>query len=273
VTDGIPVTGGMPREDFQEQAVLYELGRLPVERRDQFEAELALRGEEGRRVLEGVRRAFARAGLGPGSTTVSAERAALAAVTARPIHRRRSSARGWPLLTLLAGILFVAALAWALTLRSERSRFERERLASTMALDSLGRRLAVRDSLDSSRPGATDLAPILASPDLTAIDLAGITGARGRLLAAGAGALLVAEEMPPLSEEGSYHLWTRTPGGLAAHVTSLGSAPGGYLLARFSDATFLRGARSILVTAESSAAGESPIGATMLQGLVPMALR
>jgi hypothetical protein len=60
---------------------------------------------------------------------------------------------------------------------------------------------------------------------------------------------------------------------VAAHVASLGSAPGGYLLARFSDATFLRGARGILVTAESGPAGESPTGATMLQGTVPMALR
>ena len=273
MTDGIPATGGMAREDFQEQAVLYELGRLPTERRDEFEAELAARGEEGRRVLEGVRRAFARAGLGPGSTTVSAERAALAAVTARPIRRHRSSSKGWPLIALLAGSLFVAALAWALTLRSERSGFERERLASAAAIDSLAREIAARDSLDSARPGATDLAPILGSPDLTAIDLTGATGARGRLLAAGDGALLVAEEMPPLSEEGSYHLWTRTPGGVAAHVTSLGSASGGYLLARFSDATFLRGARGILVTAESGPAGESPVGATMLQGLVPIALR
>lgn len=273
MTDGVPVPDGMSREDFQEQAVLYELGRLPIERRDQFEAELASRGEEGRRVLAGVRRAFARAGLGPGSTTVSAERAALTAVTARPIRRGRSRARGWPLIALFVGLLFIAALAWALTLRSERSRFERERRASAAVIDSLTREVAARDSLDSARPGATDLAPILASPDLTAIELVGATGARGRLLAAGDGALLVAEEMPPLSEEGSYHLWTSTPGGLAAHVTSLGSAPGGYLLARFSDATFLRGARGILVSAESGAAGDFPVGATMLQGLVPMALR
>jgi hypothetical protein len=56
-------------------------------------------------------------------------------------------------------------------------------------------------------------------------------------------------------------------------VTALGSAPGGYLLARFSDATFLRGASGILVTAESGPAGESPTGATMLQGPVPVALR
>ena len=263
----------MSREDFQEHAVLYELGRLPVERRDQFEAELAARGEEGRRVLEGVRRAFARAGLGPGSTTVSAERAALAAVTARPIRRRRSSSRGWPLIAILAGILFVAALAWALTLRSERSRFETEQRASAATVDSLAAELVARDSLDSARPGATDLAPILASADLTPLELTGASGARGRLLAAEDGALLVAEDMPPLSEEGSYHLWTRTPGGVMAHVTSLGSAPGGYLLARFSDATFLRGARGIVVTAESTPAGESPAGATMLQGFVPVALR
>ncbi|HJR54197.1 MAG TPA: hypothetical protein VJ982_10850, partial [Gemmatimonadota bacterium] len=56
-----PVTEGMSREDFQEQAVLYELGRLPADKRDAFEAELAARGEDGRRVMEGVRRAFARA--------------------------------------------------------------------------------------------------------------------------------------------------------------------------------------------------------------------
>jgi hypothetical protein len=56
-------------------------------------------------------------------------------------------------------------------------------------------------------------------------------------------------------------------------VTSLGSAPGGYLLARFSDATFLRGAGGIVITAESGPAGESPLGAIMLQGFVPAALR
>ncbi|HEU4463828.1 MAG TPA: hypothetical protein VFS53_02170 [Gemmatimonadota bacterium] len=272
MTEGMAPSEGMPREDFQEQAVLYELGRLPADRRDAFEAELAIRGEDGRRVLESVRRAFARAGLGPGSTTVSAERAALAAVTARPIRRRRSS-RGWPLVAVLAGILFVAALAWALVLRSERSGFERERHASEAAVDSLAREIAARDSLDSARPGATDLSPILASPDLAAIDLTGASGARGRLLAAADGALLVAEEMPPLSEEGSYHLWTRTPGGLAAHVTALGPAAGGYLLARFSDATFLRGADGVLVSAETGPAGDFPVGATMLQGFVPVSLR
>jgi hypothetical protein len=273
MTEGTAAGEGMPREDFQEQAVLYELGRLPIDRRDAFEAELAIRGEDGRRVLESVRRAFARAGLGPGSTTVSAERAALAAVTARPIRRRRSASRGWPLIAVLAGVLFVAALAWALVLRSERSGFELERRASAAAVDSLAREIAARDSLDSARPGATDLSPILASPDLTAVDLTGATGARGRLLAAEDGALLVAEDMPPLSEEGSYHLWTRTPGGVAAHVASLGSAAGGYLLARFSDATFLRGAAGVLVTAETGPAGESPAGATMLQGFVPATLR
>ena len=263
----------MPREDFQEQAVLYELGRLPVERRDAFEAELAARGEEGRRVLESVRRAFARAGLGPGSTTVSAERAALAAVTARPIRRRRSGFRGWPVIALLAGLLFLAALAWALVLRSERPAIERERRAAATTADSLAAELAARASLDSARPGATDLSPILASPNLAAVDLIGATGARGRLLAAADGALLVAEEMPPLSEEGSYHLWTRTPGGLAAHVAALGPAASGYLLARFSDATFLRGADGILVTAETGPAGDFPVGATMLQGSVPATLR
>lgn len=273
MTEGTAAGAGMPREDFQEQAVLYELGRLPADRRDAFEAELAIRGEEGRRALESVRRAFARAGLGPGSTTVSAERAALAAVTARPIRRRRSS-RGWPLIAALLGALLVAALAWALVLRSERSGIERERLASTATVDSLAREIATRDSLDSARPGATDLSPILASPDLTAIDLTGASGARGRLLAAADGALLVAEEMPPLSEEeGSYHLWTRTPGGLAAHVTALGPAAGGYLLARFSDATFLRGADGVLVSAETGPAGDFPVGATMLQGFVPVSLR
>lgn len=268
-----PPSEGMAREDFQEQAVLYELGRLPADRRDAFEAELAARGEDGRRVLEGVRRAFARAGLGPGSTTVSAERAALAAVTARPIRRRRSSSRGWPLIAVLGGLLFLGALAWALTLRAERSRYERERTAATAAADSLANEIATRDSLETARPGATDLAPIMASPDLTAIDLAGATGGRGRLFASGDGALLVVEEIPPLSEEGGYHLWTRTPGGLAAHVTSLGSAPGGYLLARFSDATFLRGTSGILVTAESGPAGVFPAGAVLLQGPVPVALR
>ena len=268
-----PATEGMPREDFQEQAVLYELGRLPVEKRDAFEAELAARGEDGRRVLEGVRRAFARAGLGPGSTTVSAERAALAAVTARPIRRRRSSSRGWPLIAILAGLLFVGALAWALTVRAERSRFERERSAAVAAADSLAREIKARDSLETSRPGATDLAPILASPDLSAIDLTGATGGRGRLFAAADGALLVVEEIPPLSEEGGYHLWTRTPGGMAAHVTALGSASAGYLLARFSDATFLRGAGGVLITAETGPAGAFPRGAVLLQGSVPIALR
>ena len=271
-SEGPPIEG-MPREDFQEQAVLYELGRLPADKRDPFEAELAARGEDGRRVLEGVRRAFARAGLGPGSTTVSAERAALAAVTARPIRRRRSSSRGWPLIAILAGLLFVGALAWALTLRAERSRFERERSAAVAVADSLARQGAQRDSLESARPGATDLAPIMASPDLTAVDLTGVTGGRGRLFAAEDGALLVVEEIPPLSEEGGYHLWTRTPGGMAAHVTTLGPAPAGYLLARFSDATFLRGASGVLITAETGPAGAFPRGAVLLQGLVPVALR
>jgi hypothetical protein len=263
----------MSREDFQEQAVLYELGRLPVDKRDAFEAELAARGEDGRRVLEGVRRAFARAGLGPGSTTVSAERAALAAVTARPIRRRRSTSRGWPLIAILAGLLFVGALAWALTLRAERSRVERDRSAAGAVADSLAREIAARDSLETARPGATDLAPILASSDLTGIDLTGVADGRGRLFAAGDGALLVVEEIPPLSEEGGYHLWTRTPGGMAAHVTALGPAAGGYLLARFSDATFLRGASGVMVTAETGPAGAFPAGAVLLQGSVPIALR
>ena len=39
-----PATEGMSREDFQEQAVLYELGRLPADRLYAFEVELAARG-------------------------------------------------------------------------------------------------------------------------------------------------------------------------------------------------------------------------------------
>ena len=42
---------------------------------------------------------------------------------------------------------------------------------------------------------------------------------------------------------------------------------------RFSDATFLRGADGVLVSAESGPAGAYPEGATMLQGVVPAALR
>ena len=38
---GEPAGDALSREEFQEQAVLYELGRLPPERRDGFERELA----------------------------------------------------------------------------------------------------------------------------------------------------------------------------------------------------------------------------------------
>lgn len=267
------MTEAMSRDEFQELAVLYELGRLPADRRERFEAELAERGDEGRRVLEGVRRAFARAGLGPGSTTVSAERAALAAVTARPIRRRRSSARGWLVIALILLVLFVAALAWALTLQAERSGFEDERRAAAGTVDSLAAVIAARDSLEQARPGATDLVPVIASSDLVAVELTGASGAHGRLLFTPEGALLVAADLPPLSDEGSYHLWTRTPGWAISYVTAVGSAPGGYLLARFSDATFLQGAGGIFISAETGPAGVAPTGATMLQGLIPASAR
>jgi hypothetical protein len=267
------VTEPVSREEFQELAVLYELGRLLPDRRERFEAELAARGEEGRHVLEGVRRAFARAGLGPGSTTVSAERAALAAVTARPLRRRRSRGRGWVIAALLFLVLFAAALAWALTLQAERSGFDQERQAAAATVDSLVAEIAARDSLESAGPGATEFTPVIAAPDLATVDLSGSSGAHGRLLASGEGALLVAENLPPLSEDGSYHLWTRTPAWAISYVIALGPASGGYLLARFSDSAFLLGAAGVFITAETGPVGVEPAGATMLQGVVPAAFR
>lgn len=266
-------TEPLSQDEFQELAVLYELGRLQPDRRERFEAELAARGEEGRQALEGVRRAFARAGLGPGSTTVSAERAALAAVTARPIRRRRSSPRGWPVIALVLLILFVATLAWALTLLTERSGVARERKAAAATIDSLTAEVAARDSLESAGPGPADFAPIIASLDLGAVELTGSSGAHGRLLSSEDGALLVVEDLPPLFQEGGYHLWTRTPGWAISYVTALGTAPGGYLMARFSDSAFLEGSGGVFITAETGPVGESPGGATMLQGLVPASLR
>ncbi len=60
---------------------------------------------------------------------------------------------------------------------------------------------------------------------------------------------------------------------MAAHVTALGSAPAGYLLARFSDAAYLRGTSGVMITAETGPAGTFPRGAILLQGAVPAALR
>src|SRR5688572_12233940 len=253
----------MSREEFERQAVLYAMGALSPEEARTFEVERTRRGSEGESLARGVGRA-----IGPPVTP--SERASLAAVTAVPA---RHAPWGWIALCVALLAVATAAGVWALAERSRSGALERrvERLGASA--DSLGQALEQSRETLAAQPRAAELAPLLGAPDLAVVPLAGPQGAQGGLLAApGRGALLVATGLPVLPEGDTYQLWRRT-GDLTEPIAALGNATSGFLFALFTDAGFLAGAETVLVSGESLPVGSLPTQDAVLEGRVPWSMR
>lgn len=229
---------GMSDKEFERLAVLHTMGALSPEEAERFRAEREARGQSGEQLVEGVEQAIRSTGT---RVSGASERADLAAVT-RPLPSRK---RGrWIAAVVVLALALVGALAWAIVLRDRNDTLAGERDLALQAVDSLGREAATRDSALAGLPRPADLTPILGSPDLRVVDLAGEAGATGRLLASPNGAILVARGLP--FEEETYRLWRVTARG-PEPVAELGPAPQGFLFTVFSDDTFLEDATAVRV--------------------------
>ncbi len=257
----------LPDKEFERLAVLHSMGALSDEEAERFQAERLARGASGERLVRGVERALQRGGPEASPRAGPDERAALAAVTSRPLPPDRG--RVWLVAAVLLAAIGVGAVAWALYARHEGDRTAAALRAAEARADSLATVVAHRESALAARPRIDELAPLLAAPDLTVTLLAGSDpSVSGRLLASDArGALLVASGLPALPEERVYRLWRQGRTGTEA-ITDLGRAPDGHLFARFSSTDFLEGARALTIDAEDRAEGTTPGGPPVLQGWV-----
>jgi hypothetical protein len=194
------------------------------------------------------------------------ERAALAAVTATPSLRAP-----WMWVGLCLALLAVAgaALGWALDQRERASGATARAAELERRADSLAAALEQSRAALAGQPPGDQLAPLLAAADQVVVPLAGAQGAEGRILASeGRGAVLVASGLAALPDGGTYQLWRRT-GAVTEPVAALGNAPRGFLLALFSDAAFLDGAESVLVSAEPGPGRPFPTEPAILEGRPP----
>lgn len=252
-------------KEFERLAVLHAMGALDEEETERFRQAREERGRRGDRLVRGVQHAFG--GVG-GPPVAAGERADLAAVTGRPLRSRRPWA--WILVSVLLALAFMGALGWGVWLQGRASDLGADGRAAADRADSLAAALADRESALANRPAVSELAPLLAAPELAVVSLAG-PGGGGRLLATDDGALLVARGLPPL-EEGAYVLWTVDAAGVE-RVAPLGRAPDGLLFARFSDRLFLEGVSLIRLTAEADTEAGAPSGPVLLEGQVPAVAR
>jgi hypothetical protein len=255
----------MSREEFERQAVLYAMGALSPQEARRFEAERARRGVEGKKLEEGVRKAIDQAG---GSSGLAPhERQALASVTARPVTA--PSPAPWIALAIALAAACAGTVAWALGERSRAEEANALAAARARAIDSLGAAVERGEAALAATPLAEDLVALLAVPEFVVIELAGQGEAVGRILTTeGQGALLVARGLPVLADGGFYRLWRRT-GEVTEPAVTLGNAPQGFILARFSDTSFLTGAETLLVTAELDRDVLVPSEPAILEGRVP----
>lgn len=251
----------MSDAEFERQAVLHAMGALGAKETARFEAERARRGAQGEQLEHGVREALERAGGGSRGVALS-EREALAAVTA-PLQGPRPW--GWITAVAVLALASATAVVWGL---SERSRAGREAEAARVNAGEADSLRVALDRMEAALPGwlrPGELAPFLAESALILVPLAGAGEAQGRVLASeDSGVLFVASGLAPLGS-GTYHLWRRA-GQITESVAELGDAPQGFLFARFTDAGFLEGAQSLLVTAEPGPGAVFPTQPAVLEG-------
>ena len=198
----------------------------------------------------------------PQPQTGSAERRALAAVTDR--SSTRSGARGWKLVAAGAGLLALAAIAFAVREGQRNTRLAATQAAADARGDSLAAQLIVRDSLLAVAAKTEELTAVLATPDAHRLPLLGQGVARGRLTASQGKAVIAATGMTSVGADSTYALWLENDFGTRL-LAELGNARDGWLLTGLPDDAFLVGWAALTITAERKPPDSLPQGDVLLE--------
>jgi hypothetical protein len=196
----------------------------------------------------------------PQAQTGSAERRALAAVTARSSAR----ARGWKWATAGAGLVALATIAFAVRENQRNTELAAAGAAAHARADSLAAQLVVRDSLLTVAAKTDELLTVLAAPDRHELPLFGQEPARGRLIASQGRAVITAAGLASLSADSTYAFWLENDLGFQL-LADLGDALDGRVLAGLPSGSFLVGWAALLVTVERKPPDSLPRGEILLE--------
>jgi hypothetical protein len=198
----------------------------------------------------------------PQAQTGSAERRALAAVTARP--SARAHARVWKWAAAGAGLVALAAIAFAVRENQRNTELAAVGAAADARADSLAAQLVVRDSLLVVAARTDELLTVLAAPDRHELPLFGQEPARGRLIASQGRAVITAAGLASLSADSTYVFWLENDLGFQP-LADLGNALDGRVLAGLPSDSFLVGWAALLVTVERKPPDSLPRGEALLE--------
>jgi hypothetical protein len=198
----------------------------------------------------------------PEAQTGSAERRALAAVTAR--SSARTGARKWKWATVGVGLIALAAIAFGVREDQRNTRLAAAGAEADARADSLAAQLVVRDSLLTVAAKTDELLTVLAAPDRHELPLFGQEPARGRLIASQGRAVITGAGLASLSADSTYAFWLENDSGFRL-LADLGDARDGRVLAGLPSDSFLVGWAALLVTAEREPPDSIPQGEILLE--------
>ncbi len=198
----------------------------------------------------------------PQAQTGSAERRALAAVTAPSSDR--AHARRWKWAAAGAGLVALAAIAFAVRENQRVTELAAVGAAADARADSLAAQLVVRDSLLTVAAKTDELLTVLAAPDRHEVPLFGQEPARGRLIASQGRAVITAAGLASLSGDSTYAFWLENDLGFHP-LADLGNALDGRVLAGLPSDSFLVGWAALLVTVERKPPDSLPRGRVLLE--------
>jgi hypothetical protein len=198
----------------------------------------------------------------PQAQTGSAERRALAAVTAR--SSARASARKWKWAAVGVGLIALAAIAFGVRENRRNTGLAAAGAAADGRADSLAAQLVVRDSLLTVAAKRDELLSVLAAPDRHELPLFGPDPARGRLIASQGRAVITGAGLASLSADSTYAFWLENDSGFRL-LADLGDARDGRVLAGLPDDAFLVGWAALTITVERKPPDSLPQGEVLLE--------
>ena len=198
----------------------------------------------------------------PQAKTGSAERRALAAVTAR--STARPGARGWKLVAAVTGLVALAAIAFTVREGQRNERLAAAGAAADARADSLAAQLVVRDSLLAVAAKTEELTAILAAPERHELLLFGQDMTRGRLIASQGRVVITATGLASVSADSTYVLWLENDFGTRL-LAGLGNARDDRLLTGLPSDTFLVGWAALTITVERKPPDSLPRGEVLLE--------
>ncbi len=198
----------------------------------------------------------------PQAQAGSAERRALASVT--DLSTTRSGKHGWKLATAGAGLVALAAIAFAVREGQRNTELTATQAAAAARGDSLAAQLSVRDSLLAVAAKTEELTAVLAAPDAHRLPLLGEGVARGRLTASQGKAVIAATGMTSVGADSTYALWLENDFGTRL-LAELGNTRDGRLLTGLPDDAFLVGWAALTITVERKPPDSLPRGEVLLE--------